>query len=62
MKEEEIYTDCDRCDMSMQITGDGPERVINYVVYKNATLCSKCAKIRQFDDDNPIMYPSSQRT
>ena len=57
MEEEKIYIDCDRCGNHMQIAGGGMEQVDNFVEYKNATLCPKCARIRSFDDDNPIMYP-----
>lgn len=45
--------DCDRCGEQVEIT-DNTE---TYIRYKNADLCLKCAKIRRFDDDNPIMYP-----
>ena len=62
MKEEIVYIDCDRCGETMQITGGGAKRVIDYATYTNATLCLRCAKIRQFDDDNPIMYPTPKDT
>jgi hypothetical protein len=59
--EEKIYINCDRCGLEMQITGDGQARVTKHVVYKNATLCLRCARIRDFDDDNPIMYPNYEK-
>lgn len=50
---EKIYFDCDRC--GDRLIAD--DKIKNYVNYKNAVLCLKCSKIRQFDDGNPIMYP-----
>ena len=55
-KEEKRYIDCDRCGVSVQISGGGPDRVYSYTEYKNGTLCNRCAKIRNFDDNNPILY------
>jgi hypothetical protein len=54
--EEKRYINCDRCREEMQVSGDGPERVYRYEVYENGTLCLRCAKVRQFDDENPILH------
>ncbi len=50
---EEMLSDCDRCEEQVSLETE----VKSYVNYKNAFLCMRCAKIRRFDDDNPIMYP-----
>ena len=47
------YTYCDRCDEKIDLDSI----IVAGVNYKNAYLCLRCSKIRQFDDDNPIMYP-----
>ncbi len=50
---ETFYQDCDRCGDQVKIE----HGVKSFVEYKNALLCLRCAKIRNFDDDNPVMYP-----
>lgn len=47
------YENCDRCGEELEYN---PELIDNHILYANALLCLKCAGIRRFDDENPILY------
>lgn len=50
---DKTYVECDRCGDEMEYD----KQIVNHVQYKNGVLCLKCAKIRLFDDENPILHP-----
>lgn len=52
---KKIYIDCDRCGIQIEVEQQG-NRITSFVDYLNASLCLRCNKIRQFDDENPILY------
>ena len=43
---------CDRCGRVFEIDPN----IHNHQEYKNAILCLECVKIRNFDDNNPILF------
>ena len=47
------YFECDRCGDEKPF----PEDLNRFL---NALLCDKCLHIRNFDDSNPILYPTSE--
>ena len=52
---EKRYENCDRCGKEFEYN----EEIDNHILYANALLCLKCAEIRRFDDENPILYRKS---
>lgn len=49
------YRDCDRCGRKIILGAIISEGERQYV---NGLLCGICVRVRQFDDENPILYPS----
>lgn len=52
-EEDKRYFECERCGNEFELN----EVIKSYVKYKNGLLCLQCARIRSFDDNNPILYP-----
>lgn len=55
---EKIYIDCERCGEQLEVN----HFIDNCTQFKNGTLCKRCTRVRNFDDDNPILYPINKAT